>query len=449
MEQELMTDLLPDPLSTFAHDKPGHRALVTDSGEALTARELDSAANRCASALAALGAKPGTVVGLEGAPGPAWLAALAGCWRLGAIAAPLNHRLPANEQELAARTMGCEIRWTPGNELSGCDASSVDGRREWSSDQALIRVCTSGSTGKPRCVELLASQMHFSALASSQRLGHKPTDRWLVCLPVNHVGALAAIYRCLHNQVTLELHPGYQADRVARRLDSGEISIVSLVPAMLEDILDRRGQQAFPEFLRVILLGGAACSESLLDRCRPAGLPLALTWGMTEAASQLATRVPGDLSPLTEGLPPLSFVSVEVDAGGRLVVDSPMSRGRLVTTDLGELTPSGRVRILGRSDDMIIRGGENIYPGEIEDVLRQHPGVKEAVVLAGVEARLGQVPVALVQANDINVDSLRDWCRKRLAGFKVPARFIAVAEMPRTDAGKVDRQALRSKIDNQ
>jgi len=320
---------------------------------------------------------------------------------------------------------------------------------EWSPDRPLIRVCTSGSTGAPRCVELLASQLHSSALASTERLGHQSSDRWLVCLPVNHVGALAAIYRCLHNQVTLELHPGYDGATVARRLDSGEISLVSLVPSMLEDILNTRGEQSFPASLRVILLGGAACGESLLDRCRPASLPVALTWGMTEAASQLATRVPGDLSPLDEGLPPLSCVSVEVDASGRLVVDSPMSRGRLVTTDMGELTPSGRVRILGRSDDLIIRGGENMYPGEIENVLRLHPGVTDAVVLPQADTRLGQVPVALVQAGDIDVESLRDWCREHLAGFKIPARFIAIDEMPRTSAGKVDRQRLKERLNVQ
>ncbi len=444
-----MTGMLPDPLSRFARERPGHLALVTDTGERLSALELDGAAERFAAELARLGAGPGTVVGLEGAPGPAWLAALAGCWRLGAIAAPLNHRLPARENDLAAQTMGCDIRWTPSEELfpDRIAASADNSPGEWSSDRALIRVCTSGSTGKPRCVELLASQMHFSALASTDRLGHRPTDRWLVCLPVNHVGALAAIYRCLHNQVTLELHPGYDADKVARRLDSGEISMVSLVPSMLEDILNRRGEQPFPESLRAILLGGSACSESLLDRCRPAGLPVALTWGMTEAASQLATRVPGDLSPLAEGLPPLSFVSVEVDAGGQLVVDSPMSRGRLITTDLGELTPSGRVRILGRCDDLIIRGGENIYPGEIENVLRQHPSVTEAVVLPLADPRLGQVPVALVQIGNIDLESLGDWCRQHLAGFKIPARFICIDQMPRTSAGKVDRQRLKQRLD--
>lgn len=446
-----MTGLLPDPLSAFAHDKPGQPALVTGSGEAFSALELDMAADRCAAELATLGTRTGTVVGLEGPPGPAWLAALAGCWRLGAIAAPLNHRLPARENELAARVMGCEIRFTPGVEILTRTGAVLAGTgpREWPSHQALLRVCTSGSTGTPRCVELLASQLHFSALASTERLGHQPSDRWLVCLPVNHVGALAAIYRCLHNQVTLELHPGYETSKVARRLDSGEISLVSLVPSMLEDILDSRGQQAFPEMLRVILLGGAACGESLLDRCRPAELPVALTWGMTEAASQLATRVPGDLSPLTEGLPPLSFVTVEVDTSGRLVVDSPMSRGRLVTTDLGEITTSGRVRVLGRWDDMIIRGGENIYPSEIEDILRQHPAVREAVVLAQADPRLGQVPVAVVQADNIDVESLRDWCREHLAGFKIPTRFIAIEKMPRTGAGKVDRQRLKAQITRQ
>jgi len=90
-----------------------------------------------------------------------------------------------------------------------------------------------------------------------------------------------------------------------------------------------------------------------------------------------------------------------------------------------------------------------MYPGEIENVLRRHPGVTDAVVLPQADTRLGQVPVALVQAGDIDVESLRDWCREHLAGFKIPARFIAIDEMPRTSAGKVDRQRLKERLNVQ
>ena len=438
-----------DPLAGFAATRPELTAVVTVSGESLSARQLDLAASAAAARLEQLGAGAGCVVGLEGEPGLAWLAALFGCWRLGAIAAPLNHRSTRIEREHAARVMACQLHWTPEETSLQSEPNSGDFQpAPWNLEHPLLRVSTSGSTGAPRCVELLASQLHFGAEASKSRLGHDPQDRWLVCLPVNHVGALAAIYRCLHNQVCLELHTCFDAAVVADRLDSGEVSLVSLVPSMLSDVLDYRGEQAFPEFLRVILLGGAACSQSLLERCRIARLPVSLTWGMTETASQVATREPGDLSPLEDGLPPLPHTRVSVNEQGRLVVEGPVAAGRLVTDDLGEITATGRVRILGRNDEVIIRGGENIHPAEIEKVLCGHPGVTEAVVLPRTDPRLGQVPVAFVQGTECDPHGLHNWCRQRLAGFKIPTEFICMAELPRTAAGKIHRQQLLAMLRN-
>lgn len=438
-----------DPLASFAAAHPELIAAVTASGESISARQLDQAANAAVARLEALGAGPGTVVGLEGAPGLAWVAALAGCWRLGAIAAPLNHRSTKLERDHAASTLACQLRWAPEDDLPRQTASGIGFQADpWTLERPLLRVCTSGSTDEPRCVEILASQLHCGAEDSRARLGHEPSDRWLVCLPVNHIGALAAIYRCLHNQICLEIHPSFDAAVVADRLDSGEISLVSLVPSMLNDILDRRGEQAFPGFLRVILLGGAACSQSLLERCRIARLPVSLTWGMTETASQVATREPGDLSPLEDGLPPLPSVKVSVNEHGHLVVDGPIAAGRLVTDDLGEITDTGRVRVLGRADQVIIRGGENIHPGEIERVLSGHPGVTEVCVLPRNDPRLGQVPVAFVQGQHLDPRTLRSWCREHLAGFKIPAEIICKPELPRTAAGKIDRQVLLALLDN-
>jgi len=438
-----MNKQLLDPLAGFAAARPELVAVVTASGESLSARQLDQAASVAAARLKALGAGPGTVVALEGEPGLAWLAALVGCWRLGAVAAPLNHRSTRIEVEQAARTLACQLHWAPENSLLESDTGPDDFQSApWSLESPLLRVSTSGSTGVPRGVELLASQLHFGAEASRSRLGHDPHDRWLVCLPVNHVGALAAIYRCLYNQICLELHTCFDVAVVADRLDSGEVSMVSLVPSMLSDVLDHRGEQPFPKFLRVILLGGAPCSQSLLERCRIARLPVSLSWGMTETASQVATREPGDLSPLEDGLPPLPSVTVSVNTQGRLVVEGPIAAGRLVTDDLGEITDTGWVRVLGRSDEVIIRGGENIHPAEIEKILSGHPGVTEVTVLPRTDLRLGQVPVAFIQCRGLDPRTLHNWCRERLAGFKIPAEFFCMAKLPRTAAGKIDRQRL-------
>lgn len=443
-----MIEALPDLVQRFASTRPGQLAAVTTRGEQLDAGQLDAAVARGVEQLGDMGAEPGTVVALRGEPGLAWLAALFACWRLGAIAAPLNERQPREERERAAVTLGCDVEWKPREEdlLSGSQSSAVP-NTQWPLDQPLLRVCTSGSTGDPRCIELTLRQLWFNALGSNRRLGHRHDDRWLVCLPVNHVGALAAIFRCLHNRIALELHPRFDSDRVGRRLDSGEVSLVSLVPAMLESILDDRGEGPFAPRLRAILIGGAACREDLLRRCRQANLPLAISWGMTETASQVATRRPGDLASLDAGIPPLPWVSVAVEADGRLVVTGPAARGTLVTDDLGEVLAGGRVRVFGRRDDVIIRGGENIHPREIEAILEAHADVSEAIVLGKDDARLGQVPVAFVLGKSPDPEALQQWCRAQLAGFKVPQSIQLLDEFPRAGLGKVDRGALRDLLE--
>ncbi|MDH3620597.1 MAG: AMP-binding protein [Gammaproteobacteria bacterium] len=443
MRQRLIT-ALPDLLQRFADTRGDNRMLVVAESGSLTAAEMDAAAWRGTEQLRDMGARAGSVIALHGEPGPAWLAALCACWRLGAVAAPLNHRQPEAERQRIADVLECEFHWTPHTTDLLAPARTVNSKRvDWPLQQAMLRVCTSGSTGTPRCVELTLEQLWFNTLGSNRRLGHRKNDRWLVCLPVNHVGALAAIFRSLHNRIALELDPVFDAVHVGQRLDSGDISIVSLVPAMLDSVLDSRGESAFVPDLRAILLGGAACSERLLQRCRAGNLPVALSWGMTETASQVATRHPGDLGPLSEGIPPLPWVRVTADADGRLIVEGPAAHGKLVTDDLGEITSSGQVFVRGRQDDVIIRGGENIHPAEIEAVLESHPRVIEAVVLADEDRRLGQVPVAFVRSDNIDPDTMMRWCSDHLAGFKVPHEIEILAEFPRTGPGKVDRRKLR------
>jgi len=442
-----MISRFPDLLRRFAATRPDTPAVVSVTGARLSARELDAAAGRGVLRLRAMGVRPGSVVVLRGEPGEAWLAALTACWRAGAVAAPLDYRQTGAERESAARALGRDFDWQPvAAELLSGPAPPDDGVAAWAPDQVLLRVCTSGTTGVPRRVEVTLRQLWFNSLGSRRRLGQRRGDRWLVCLPVNHVGALAAIFRSLHNRGTVELHARFDGDVVGERLDSGEVNVVSLVPAMLDAILDSRGEGAFAPSLRAILLGGAACSERLLARCRKAGLPIALSWGMSETASQVATRRPGDLAPLDDGIPPLPWVRVEAGADGRLIIEGPTAKGRLVSDDLGIVTAAGRVRVLGRSDDAINRGGETIHPREIEVVLEAHPSVTEAVVIGRAHERLGQVPVAFVVGEDPDPDALRAWCHTQIAGFKVPHAIVILDEMPRAGPGKVDRARLRASL---
>jgi hypothetical protein len=206
---------------------------------------------------------------------------------------------------------------------------------------------------------------------------------------------------------------------------------------MLERTLDAREPKPLPDTVRALLVGGGPASEALVERCRSLGLPLALSWGMTEAASQLATRVPGDLSPLEQGLPLLTTVEARVSQG-MLEVEGPSVAGRLETSDRGVVIER-RVLVQGRLDDAIVHGGENIDPREVERVLLTHPAVRECAVVGVPSATHGADVAAALIAHELPVadEALRAHCREQLASYKVPRRILWLRALPRTALGKV------------
>ncbi len=302
-----------------------------------------------------------------------------------------------------------------------------------------LRLLTSGTTGEPKVVDLSLRQLEASAQASGRRLGHTESDRWLCCLPLHHIGGLSVLLRTAFNGGCAELHPGFDPDAVNSSIRKGT-TMVSLVPTMLGRVLDARGDTPFPDGLRVILLGGAPAPPPLLERVRRIKAPVALTWGMTETASQVATRTPGDLRDAPDSGLPLDGMSVTID-DGLLTVHGPIAPGgRFETSDLGRLDEKGRIVVLGRRDDLIISGGENVAPLLVERHLNAHPSVVDVAVVGRSDPKWGQRLVAfLVGVTD---PDLNTWARDTLAPHERPAELHWVAELPRNLMGKVDRLAL-------
>ena len=235
----------------------------------------------------------------------------------------------------------------------------------WALDEIRLVVATSGSTGEPKAVEISTSQLVFSAFGSAMRLGHLPGDRWLAVLPMHHVGGLSIAMRCLFSASTIELHERFDEQRVVDALVQGTITQVSLVPTMLDRVLSGFVGSAVHPRVRTVLVGGAKPSAELIDRANAHGLPVSVTWGMSETASQVATLPVGQaMGPA----PPLVFLDV-ISEAERLVVRGPAAAGVCVTGDRGQIDTLGRVRVTGRADTMIISGGENIDPNEITKVL--------------------------------------------------------------------------------
>jgi len=418
-----------------------------------------------------------------------WLAALS---LAGRAALPLNSRLTTAElaqqltdaragvllgehgdarlAELAVRLPGLTIVAVPQFEDLPDAHSQLPGE-EAADDALLVVLFTSGTSGRSKGACLSWSNFAASALAAADPLGPAIAERWLACMPLFHVGGLSIVVRSVLFGGPIRLHSRFDAALVSDALDEGDIAGISLVPTMLSRLLDHRGPRPAPAGLEVLLLGGAAASTELLARARFAGYPVCPTYGLTEATSQVATARP-QRSGAARPAPMLPLPGVEVrivvegeDAAagepGEIVVGGPtvmqgylddpaatalaLRDGWLHTGDIGFLDDAGGLHVLDRRDDLIVSGGENVYPAEIEAVLAGHPSVAEAGVTGVPDADLGSTVVAWIVAKDaVTVDShaLAEHCRAHLAGFKCPREFRFVSALPRTAAGKLQRRRL-------
>jgi O-succinylbenzoic acid--CoA ligase len=407
-----------DWLTAAAQARPGHVALVADEGS-LTYAELDERARRRAGELAAAGVGVGDRVQVTHPPGIAFAELLHALPRLGAVFEPGP---PADPPVPAPGVPGT------GDLRGAFDPEAV---------HTVIR--TSGTTGAPKAVELTYANHLASAIASAGALGVEPEDRWLCPLPLHHVGGLNVLIRSVINATAVVLHPRFDADRMRGTLEAGEVTLASLVPTMLAR-LRAAGLRETPG-LRAIALGGGPAPPGLLDWARETGLPVVPVYGMTETCSQIVAGSPGR---------PLTDVDLQIAADGEILVRGPMvasaavaEDGWLHTGDLGRLDADGRLHVLGRLKELIVTGGENVAPLEVEQVLLRHPAVADAGVAGLPDPEWGEAVTAFVVLREpADGEQLRAWCRERLAAFKVPKAIHTVDRLPRNAGGKLLRDRL-------
>ena len=305
------------------------------------------------------------------------------------------------------------------------------GEEQHDLDAPALTVRTSGTSGTPKDVELTYGNWLWSALGSAVALGHPPSERWLCALPLTHVGGLSILVRSVIAGTTVLLHERWDTEAVLLGLD--DATMVSLVPTTLKRLLDAGLRE--PPALRHALLGGAPIAPPLLARAREAKVPVAPTYGLTEACSQVTTH----------GFP-LFCTKVELADDGEVLVQGPTVAGGgvLRTGDLGRWDAHGRLEIVGRKADTIITGGENVAPAEVEAVLEQHPAVAEAAVHGRPDPEWGEAVVAtVVLSGEATPDELRAYAAERLDVFKVPKAIATRHEpLPRTGSGKLLRREL-------
>nr|WP_093192192.1 AMP-binding protein [Thiocapsa sp. KS1] len=382
--------------------------------------------------------------------------------RFGAALLPYRTGLDSDAVLGLAAATGAEWRWCL--ESAALIATGIASPCPLSSDSTLaLLVKTSGSSGGPKVVMLTRENLLASAAAVNRRLGFGAGDVWLCCLRLSHIGGLAIIHRWALAGATLILHEGFDAQAVARDLRRHAVTHVSLVPPMLGRLLDTG--VAPPPSLRVVLVGGQALSPLLAERALDAGWPLFLTYGMTETTSQIATstraleRVPADgrVGPLLPG------VEIDrcdgLDTPSRLRVRGPMlmagyanparipgqglDDGWFETSDLGGIDMAGELRVVGRADDVLVIGGNNISLTRVDGLLRAAPGVSDLAVVALDDAVWGH-RLVVVYSGDLDEQAFARWCDGSVSGAERPRAFKRVGRLPLLDSGKYDRIAIRA-----
>ncbi len=361
------------------------------------------------------------LVALDLAGGPEFVVALRRAWDAGDAILPVDQRLPrALKIDLVERMGAARVVSAHGVSSTGHGRPVDDG------DAAVV--ATSGSTGAPKGVVLTHDAIAASAEATSRRLGVTRDDHWLACLPLSHVGGLSVVFRALHTDTRLTVQPGFDP----RAAEASGATLVSLVATAMRRI--------DPTRFRLIVLGG---SRPPADRPPNA----VTTYGMTETGSGVVyDRLPLD------GVE-LRVVDGEIRLRCPMLLrcyrdgtDPKDAEGWFATGDLGEIVHDGLLTVQGRRGDLIITGGENVWPESVEAVLRTHPQIADVAVYGHDDPEWGQAVTALVVApsgmSAPSLDEVRRHVKELLPAFCAPRRVVTCAQLPRTTLGKIERSKL-------
>jgi o-succinylbenzoate---CoA ligase len=426
---------------------PERTALVADGSE-VTYAELEAEATWVARRLAAYGVRRGSTVAMTMHPRREQVVLVHALMKVGAVLLPLGPKLAPEERAAAIASEEVAVDLDDAGELTQTEAD-LPLLGEHDMDDLAARVMTSGSTGAPDPVGLTYGNFLWSAVASGFNIGVRPDDRWLCCLPLSHISGLGIVMRSVIYGTTAVLHDGFDAERVAGAFERDEISVVSVV-AVLTRLLEVGADLSAP---RAILVGGGPVPEGPLEEALGRGATVVQTYGLTEACSQVTTLTPADARrKLGSAGRPLLTTHLRIQDGEILVQGPTVAPGRsdadgwLHTGDLGRIDEEGFLYVEGRMDDMIVTGGENVVPVEVEKVLLRHPEVADAAVVGREDPEWQQAVTAIVvleDGSDVTPDDLRRHCAELLAAYKVPKRVELASALPRTPSGKLMRRALR------
>ncbi|WP_379965218.1 o-succinylbenzoate--CoA ligase [Ectobacillus sp. sgz5001026] len=477
--------MMPNWLKQRAFLTP-ERIALEEGNQVLTFRDLDKRVASLAEHLSFAGVGKGHHVAVLMRNSIEMVYVIHALSYIGAIAVLLNTRL--SQEELFWQIENAEVHLliTDDNQhimvdnhriykytyeqLLALPSVAVPFMEEFAEEETMTIIYTSGTTGNPKGVKLTYGNHWWSAVGSALNLGLTEKDCWLACLPFFHVGGLSILLKNVIYGMRIVILKRADANQINEKLLQCDITMISVVSKVLTDMIRLLLNQDYPKTLRCVLLGGGPAPKPLLEACVEKHIPVFQSYGMTETASQICT-LSSDYMLLKVGsagkpLFPCQF-RIEKDGktlsageAGEIVVKGPnvtngywkqddatkqsIVDGWLHTGDIGYSDEEGFLYVLDRRNDLIISGGENIYPAQIEEVLLAHPLVLEAGVVGIDDENWGQVPVAFVKVEkELTEKDLLVFCQERLARYKVPKHIYYVNELPRNASNKLLRRELK------
>ena len=486
---------LPDWLARRARLNPRRPALIADRMR-MTFAELDQWATATAARFVACGVEASQPIALLLRNTPEFAAIVHAAPRIPAKLVPLNTRLTTPELSRMLSEVGAkllvydeantsiadslgrdvpELRTRAVSDLTKVEQLGADepaGINDIDLSAVHTIVFTSGTSGRPKGAMLTYGNHWWSAVGAALDLKIHDDDRWLAVLPFFHVGGLAILIRCVVWGIPAVVHEEFDPAKVNRSIDEDGVTVISVVANMLQRMLDQRGATPYPDSLRCVLLGGGPAPRALLADCARHRIPVVQSYGLTETASLVVALSAEDAlrKPGSSGQP-LMHATIRIERDGQpcapgeigeIVVAGPTvatgyvnSPGEFAharsgdwfrTGDLGYVDDEGYLYVVDRRGDLIITGGENVYPAEVEEALLEHPDIVDVGVVGEDDDRWGQAPAAFVQVRDgaaLDEFKVIEFGLARLARYKAPRRVRFVASLPRNAAGKLLRGELR------
>ncbi|MGI8315723.1 o-succinylbenzoate--CoA ligase [Halobacillus mangrovi] len=488
-----MNETIPHWLEKQNELNPERVAIEQPDGFSMSFSKLRDESRKLAENLIALGVEEGDHVALlmhNQIDFPVFIHAVS---YIGATAVLLNTRLTATE--IAFQLSDADVSWFFAgegliekseqarkesqyipqdrlfqvNDIPKREAETFDLKKEINLDQVFTMMYTSGTTGNPKAVMHTYGNHWFSAVASALNLGVQSEDKWLLCLPMFHVGGFSVLMKSVIYGMTVSLVEKFDVSVINREIRNNRITHISVVTLMLQRLLEGFNEDYYPSTFRCVLLGGGPVPEPLLRKAQSKRLPVFQTYGMTETSSQISTLSPSAaMQKLGSAGKALTPAEVIVDADGPTEVGEILVKGPMVskgyynhtpsnkeflrTGDLGYKDNEGFLYVVDRVKDVIISGGENIYPAELESVLSDFPGVKEAGVTGMSDETWGEVPAAfLVPEEDVTIysEDVTEFCEARLAKYKIPKAFFTLSQLPRNASNKLLRRELFSALERE